>query len=448
MTKDGILLTTTTSHVHLVHKIPISKPIAVDWKLFNVVAGDILYNAVHIMNDAVAMHYLHQKEKRNYKQKYSIALNVRNVYGVNSYTTVISRELKEKYKEQHLPGDLLEQIIRRAINTFRTNASEIMKHHATLMTFRKNQPIPVRGRDLKLTDTYTVTLPLMSQETAQKYGFTGKHKQSFEVQLNPHKAAKIILDRILNGTYEIRDSSIQRTKNNKWYLLLNYKQPVQQTSIDKNTIVGVDLGVNKAAYLAVNHSKQNFFIDGGEVKAFRNRIRGRRRSLQHQLRVCSSNRRDHGQKTLLKPLETLRKKEADFNALTNHRYAKRIVDWAEKQGAGTIQLEDLSDVKSSNLHQKVLKNWTYFDLASKIEYKAKAKGLQIIKVQPSYTSQRCYNCGVIDKKSRVSQAIFHCQTCHYKTNADLNAARNISLKNIESIIQEQLKIQKAQTKTI
>src|SRR5699024_486394 len=158
-----------------------------------------------------------------------------------------------------------------------------------------------------------------------------KNKQSFKVQLNPHKAAKIILNRILNGTYEIRDSSIQKTKHNKWYLLLNYKQPVQQTSLDKNTIVGVDLGMNKAAYLAMNHSKQSFFIDGGEVKAFRNRIRGRRKSLQRQLRSCSPNRRGHGQKTLLKPLETLRKKEADFNALTTHRYAKRIVDWAERQ---------------------------------------------------------------------------------------------------------------------
>src|SRR5699024_6340603 len=174
MVKDWILLTTTTSHVHLVHKIPISKPIAVDWKLFNVVAGNILYNTVHIMNDAVAMHYLYQKEKSNYKQKHGVTLKVRKIYGVSSYTTVISRELKEKYKEKHLPGDLLEQIIRRAINTFRTNASEVMKHHATLMTFRKDQPIPIRGRDLKLTDAYTVTLPIMSQETAQKYDFTGK----------------------------------------------------------------------------------------------------------------------------------------------------------------------------------------------------------------------------------------------------------------------------------
>src|SRR5699024_5153608 len=135
---------------------------------------------------------------------------------------------------------------------------------------------------------------------------------------------------------------------------------------------------------------------------------------------------------LLKPLESLREKEANFNALVNHRYAKRIVEWAEKQGAGTIQLEDLSKVKESNLYHKVLENWTYFDLAFKIEYKAKARGLQVIKVQPHYTSQRCHYCGVIDKKSRVNQAIFHCQTCDYKTNADLNAARNISLKNIET----------------
>lgn len=441
-------MTATTPHIHLVHKIPISKPVAVDWKQFNAIAGDVLYNAVHIMNDAVAMHYLHQKEKITYKKKHGVALNVRKVYGVSSYTTIISRELKEKYQEQHLPGDLLEQIIRQAIDTFNTNASGIMKHNATLMTFRRDQPIPLRGRSLKLTGAYTVTLPLMSQEIAQKHGFTGKYKQSFEVQLNPHKTAKVILNRILDGTYEVSDSSVQKTKNNKWYLLLNYKQPVQKTTLNESTIVGVDLGISKAAYLAINNSKQNFFIDGGEVQTFRIQIRGRRKSLQHQLRVCSNNRRGHGKKTLLKPLETLRKKEANFNASINHRYAKQIVDWAEQQGAGTIQMENLSGVRESNLHHKILENWTYFDLASKIEYKAKARGLQVIKIQPHYTSQRCHYCGIIDKNNRVNQAVFHCQACNHKTNADLNAARNISLKNIETIIQEQLKVQKTQTKSI
>jgi len=104
-------------------------------------------------------------------------------------------------------------------------------------------------------------------------------------------------------------------------------------------------------------------------------------------------------------------------------------------------MEYLPGVKTSNLHHKVLENWTYFDLASKIEYKAKTRGLQVIKVQPNCTSQRCPHFGGIDKE-RVSQAIFHCQTCHHKTNADLNTARNIGLKGIEPSFKNSCKSRK------
>lgn len=74
----------------------------------------------------------------------------------------------------------------------------------------------------------------------------------------------------------------------------------------------MDLGISKAAYLAVNNAKTHFFIDGGEVRTFRNHIRGRRKPLQRQLRVCSHNRRGLGKDTLLKPLKTLRKKRRIF----------------------------------------------------------------------------------------------------------------------------------------
>ncbi|MHB8189792.1 MAG: zinc ribbon domain-containing protein, partial [Ferrimicrobium sp.] len=33
--------------------------------------------------------------------------------------------------------------------------------------------------------------------------------------------------------------------------------------------------------------------------------------------------------------------------------------------------------------------------------------------------------GYTDKKNRKSQAIFHCLSCNYTDNADVNAARNI-----------------------
>ena len=48
--------------------------------------------------------------------------------------------------------------------------------------------------------------------------------------------------------------------------------------------------------------------------------------------------------------------------------------------------------------------------------------------------------GYIDKENRLEQKSFKCLKCGYTTNADFNAARNISIQNIDKIIEEQLKL--------
>jgi transposase len=57
--------------------------------------------------------------------------------------------------------------------------------------------------------------------------------------------------------------------------------------------------------------------------------------------------------------------------------------------------------------------------------KDKAPG-RVEKIDPAYTSQRCWACGQVDPKSRESQAVFRCTACGYACNADVNAARNIA----------------------
>ena len=86
-------------------------------------------------------------------------------------------------------------------------------------------------------------------------------------------------------------------------------------------------------------------------------------------------------------------------------------------------------------------------MQNKIKYKADEYGINVVMIRPSHTSQRCHECGYISKENRQSQDKFKCVNCGHTTHADLNAARNIAMKDIETIIKEQLKSQeKAQEK--
>ena len=57
----------------------------------------------------------------------------------------------------------------------------------------------------------------------------------------------------------------------------------------------------------------------------------------------------------------------------------------------------------------------------------------LITVNPAYTSQQCSHCGHVDKHNRESQAIFVCQSCGMRMNADVNAAINICERGIRHL---------------
>ncbi len=100
-------------------------------------------------------------------------------------------------------------------------------------------------------------------------------------------------------------------------------------------------------------------------------------------------------------------------------------------------MEDLSNIKEDR-QDKFLEGWTYFDLQQKIKYKAEAEGIEVVKVAPHHTSQRCSQCGYIDPDNRPSQEKFACGRCGFTANADYNASLNLATAGIEELIAEEL----------
>lgn len=100
-------------------------------------------------------------------------------------------------------------------------------------------------------------------------------------------------------------------------------------------------------------------------------------------------------------------------------------------------MEDLSGITQDA--DRFLKDWTYYDLQTKIKYKAEEHGIKVKLIKPRYTSQRCSKCGYIDSDNRKTQAHFLCLKCGFECNADYNASQNISIEDIDLIIEQELK---------
>lgn len=331
-----------------------------------------------------------------------------------------------------------------AIDKFTNDIKKIARWEQSIQQYKKDGSFPIRASQIKNIEranakTYTANLSLLSRTGAKERNC----KTQIPVTLRTGNGANVILDRIIDGQYKLCDSRIAKKKN-KFYLLVTYQFEKEAIQIDESKVVGVDLGVVNAAYMATNFDDYlRLNIEGGEISSFRSRVEARRNSMLRQLKYCGDGRKGHGRKTLLKPIEKLRDKVENFRKTTNHKYSKTIVEFAEKNGCGVIQMEDLTGISNRD---KFLARWSYYELQSFVEYKAKERGIKVRYVSPKYTSQRCSCCGYIAEGNRKEQAKFNCVICGYKANADFNAAKNIADPRIEEKIEQEIRRQERERK--
>ena len=91
---------------------------------------------------------------------------------------------------------------------------------------------------------------------------------------------------------------------------------------------------------------------------------------------------------------------------------------------GTVEEPGTNVSQKTGLNRSILAQGWY-DLRTKLEYKAEWYGRQFVPVPAHHTSQRCSACNHITAGNRPSQSVFRCLNCNHEANADVNAAENI-----------------------
>lgn len=281
--------------------------------------------------------------------------------------------------------------------------------------YKRDFPLMTRGRDLKF------------YEEDKEFYIKWVNKIVFKILIGRKDKNKVelihTLNKVLNKEYKVSQSSLQFDKNNKLILNLTIDIPYKKVDeIVKGRVCGVDMGIAIPVYVALNDV--SYVREGmGTIDEFmkqRLQFQSRRRRLQQQLKNVNGGK---GRKDKLKGLESLREKEKSWVKTYNHALSKRVVEFAKKNKCEYIHLEKLT---KDGFGDRLLRNWSYYELQEMIKYKADRVGIKVKHVNPAYTSQTCSECGHVDKENRETQAKFKCLECGFEANADYNAARNIA----------------------
>lgn len=203
------------------------------------------------------------------------------------------------------------------------------------------------------------------------------------------------------------------------FYLLTSCEISEPTPDDVDDYLGVDMGVANIAA-----DSDHTIYQGNSMKSVRYRHRQLRRKLQAK-----------GTKSTRRRLKKLARQEQRFAKDVNHVISKEIVAKAKDTARG-IALEDLGGIRKRVTARKAqratLSSWSFHQLRTFIEYKAKMLGVPVVAVDPRNTSRQCPCCGHVDKANRKTQDKFLCVDCGYSGLADYIAAINIGRRALLS----------------
>lgn len=337
-----------------------------------------------------------------------------------------------------IPTEVLTTLNDNIYKTYRKFESDIYTGERSIPTYKKGLPVPfpIKKDGLKLR----------KREDGSIYVRFPKGLE-WDLKLDKDPSGGEIVERVLSGQYDVGNSSIQETKRNKHLLLLVVKIPKEQKQLNPDRVVGVDLGINTPVYAALNDTEYRGLriSSRDQFLKVRERIAAQRRELQ--LALSHSTHGGHGRGQKLQALERFKRKEHNWVDLQYHIFSKTVIEYALKNNAGVIQMEDLTGIgrdRQGEVKEKskfILRNWSFANLQKKIEYKANAAGIEVRYITPALTSQTCSFCGHYEEGQRPNQPTFLCKNPNCTKgkgkqlqdgsftgiNADWNAARNIAL---------------------
>ena len=183
-----------------------------------------------------------------------------------------------------------------------------------------------------------------------------------------------LFEKLLKGQLQLRDSSIQLDKN-KIYLLAAFEIQKEEHELDTSIVAEAHLSIDYPIIVQIGKarhtigSKEEFLHRRLAIQAARSRLQ----------KAASFNKGQHGRKRKLKPLEHFREKERNYIQQRLHVYSRRLIDLCVQHRAGSLILVGQTEMEAAAAGDELLlRNWSYYSLKEKIEYKANKAGVLLI----------------------------------------------------------------------
>src|SRR5262245_26941317 len=246
-----------------------------------------------------------------------------------------------------------------------------------------------------------------------RYPQSGFSLKGEKLHLSKIGRVKLHLSRPIEG--EIKTCMIKREADG-WYAIFAVEEPKKEAEPAPKESVGVDVGIENFATLSDD-----------EAAPISNPRYFRRAEMDLKKAQRRVSRRVKGSKGRKKAVVWLAKKHLEVKRQRRDFHFKEAGKLVEQYQS--IKVEDLNIqgmVRNHHLAKSISDaGWGQFIMI--VIFKAEEAGREVIKVNPSYTSQDCSRCGHRNEITLATR-IYRCSECRLVIHRDRNGAKRIEQK--------------------
>ncbi|UKY85606.1 hypothetical protein [Elizabethkingia anophelis] len=281
-----------------------------------------------------------------------------------SKTGTTARMVFDRFKGE-IPTDILGSLNNTIQSTFSKNKADYWQGTKSLRNFKKDIPIPLpvkclsKIRYVEETKAFCFNMFAIPVKTYLGKDYTDK---------------RVIMERLLKEEIKLCTSQIQ-LKDRKIFWLAVFEFEKEKNLLKPEIIAEASLSLEHPIVVKAN----NVTINIGSKEEFLYRrlaIQASQKRIQDGIAYARSG---NGTKRKQKALYKSDNMESKYVSHRLHLYSRKLIDFCIRQQAGTLVLKNQEEkIGIAKEQEFVLRNWSYYELQTKIKYKAEKAGIELI----------------------------------------------------------------------
>lgn len=343
--------------------------------------------------------------------------NNKNFISGKSFSVWLNNEYIPSNPDKQWIKKVSSKSVKKSIENGYTAFLNFFKHKSKFPKFKKKNNSDVKMYFVKnsktdcLSERHRIKIPTLGWVRLKEKGYIPTSKDGFIIR---------------SGTISY--------KAGRYYISVLIDMPEQNTQINKNPGIGIDLGLKDFAICSNSSIYQNI-NKTNSIKKTEKKLRREQRKLSRK--IISIKKGESTQKNFVKQKLKVQK---FYQRLTNVRtdYLNKTINSIVKTKPSFIVIEDLniSGMMKNRHLSKAVAQQKFFEFKTKLINKCKENNIELRIVDRWYPSSKlCHNCGHIKKDLKLSDRTYICSECGYTEDRDINASLNLRDAKTYTIIQ-------------